>query len=48
MWMMKDLGYMFQWFYQSGYGAYIPALKEICPELQTFESWLESREWLRD
>jgi nucleoside-diphosphate-sugar epimerase len=42
MWMSKDFGYMFQWFYDSGFGADIPALKKIRPEMQTFESWLES------
>lgn len=42
LWMMKDLGCMFQWFYNSGYGADIPSLKKIHPELQTFESWLEN------
>ncbi|KAJ5245949.1 hypothetical protein N7468_000932 [Penicillium chermesinum] len=40
MWMMNELGYMFQWFYDSGFGADITALKEIRPDLQTFESWL--------
>lgn len=41
-WMMKDLGLMFQWFYDSGYGADIEALRKIRPELQNFESWLEN------
>lgn len=38
--MMKDLGYMFQWFYDVGYGADISALKEINPNLKDFKTWL--------
>lgn len=39
--MMKDLGYMFQWFYDVGYGADIPALKKMNPNLKDFKTWLE-------
>jgi hypothetical protein len=39
--MMKDFGYMFQWFYDVGYGANIPELKKIHPELKDFNTWLE-------
>jgi nucleoside-diphosphate-sugar epimerase len=42
MWMLNEFGYMFQWFYDSGFRADIPALKKTRPELQNFESWLES------
>ncbi|CAI7678044.1 unnamed protein product [Penicillium pancosmium] len=38
--MMKDLGYMFQWFYDVGYGADISALKEMNPKLKDFKTWL--------
>ncbi|KAJ5111250.1 hypothetical protein N7532_001785 [Penicillium argentinense] len=41
MWMMKDFGYMMQWFYDVGYGADIAAMREIHPGLKTFEEWLE-------
>lgn len=41
LWMMKDLGYMFQWFYDVGYGANIAALKETHPGLKDFKTWLE-------
>ncbi|OKL64440.1 hypothetical protein UA08_00192 [Talaromyces atroroseus] len=41
MWMMKDLGYMFQWFYDSGYKADIPALKKIKPDLKDFKTGLK-------
>lgn len=39
--MMKDLGSMFQWFYDVGYGANIPELRKIHPELKDFTTWLE-------
>ncbi|OOF90557.1 hypothetical protein ASPCADRAFT_519191 [Aspergillus carbonarius ITEM 5010] len=42
MWMMKDLGYMFQWFHDSGYDADIPALKRVHPGLKDFNAWLET------
>lgn len=41
LWMKKDLGYMFQWFYDSGYGADVGALKKLHPGLKDFSSWLE-------
>ncbi|KAJ5646998.1 hypothetical protein N7490_003370 [Penicillium lividum] len=42
LWMMKDLGYMFQWFYDTGYGADISTLKKMHPALKDFEMWLET------
>ncbi|KAJ5923745.1 hypothetical protein N7454_008990 [Penicillium verhagenii] len=45
-WMMKDFGDMFQWFYDSGYGADISTLKEIHPGLKDFETWLETESGL--
>ncbi|PYI08855.1 nucleoside-diphosphate-sugar epimerase family protein [Aspergillus sclerotiicarbonarius CBS 121057] len=42
MWIMKDLGYMFQWFHDSGYDADIPALKRVHPGLKDFGAWLET------
>lgn len=39
--MMKDLGYMFQWFYDVGYGANIAELRKVHPELKDFGTWLE-------
>ncbi|KAJ5614102.1 hypothetical protein N7528_007756 [Penicillium herquei] len=38
---MKDMGYMFKWFHDSGYKANIPELKKINPELKDFGTWLE-------
>ncbi|CAN9241217.1 unnamed protein product [Alternaria alternata] len=39
--MVKELGYMFQWFRDVGYGADIPSLKERNPELKDFKTWLD-------
>ncbi|KAK6363483.1 hypothetical protein TWF730_000915 [Orbilia blumenaviensis] len=40
--MVKDFGYMFKWFNDVGYGADIPALKKVNPELKDFATWLET------
>lgn len=37
---MKDMGYMFKWFHDEGYGADIQKLREINPEMKTFDTWL--------
>lgn len=42
MWMVKDVGYMFQWFREVGYAADIAALREMHPGLLDFEGWLET------
>ncbi|KAJ5760223.1 nmrA-like family protein [Penicillium odoratum] len=42
MWMMKDFGYMFQWFYDSGYNADIQALRKVHPGLKDFSTWLDT------
>jgi uncharacterized protein YbjT (DUF2867 family) len=39
--LMKDVGYMFQWFHDEGYKADIAELKQIHPELKDFGTWLE-------
>lgn len=39
--MMKDLGSMFQWFHDVGYGADITELRKVHPELKDFRTWLE-------
>ncbi|OAL23559.1 hypothetical protein AYO20_11004 [Fonsecaea nubica] len=41
-WMVKDLGLMFRWFHDVGYGADIAALKQINPGLKDFRTWLET------
>jgi uncharacterized protein YbjT (DUF2867 family) len=46
MWAIQDVGKMFAWFGTDGYGADIPALKAMEPNLQNFETWLrESSKW---
>ncbi|XDG05702.1 hypothetical protein ABKA04_005317 [Annulohypoxylon sp. FPYF3050] len=40
-WMVKELGYMFRWFHQVGYGADIPSLRKINPDLKDFGTWLD-------
>ncbi|KAJ5699500.1 hypothetical protein N7536_002513 [Penicillium majusculum] len=37
---MKDMGYMFKWFHDEGYGADIQKLRKINPEMKTFDTWL--------
>lgn len=38
--MVKEMGYMFKWFRDVGYGADIQHLKTLNPELKNFENWL--------
>jgi len=46
LWAMGDLGAMFKFFEEEGYGADIPALSGEEPSLQEFETWLtESSQW---
>ncbi|KAH8698750.1 nucleoside-diphosphate-sugar epimerase family protein [Talaromyces proteolyticus] len=42
LWFMKDLGLMFKWFHDVGYGADIGKLKKMHPELKDFATWLKS------
>lgn len=45
VWLMlagvKELGVMFKWFRDVGYGANIPVLKRLNPRLKNFEDWLK-------
>ncbi len=41
MMMVKDMRYMFKWFGDVGYGADIPTLRQVNPELRDFATWLE-------
>jgi nucleoside-diphosphate-sugar epimerase len=40
--MTKDMGYMFKWFHDEGYGADIAELRRIHPGLKDFGTWLET------
>jgi uncharacterized protein YbjT (DUF2867 family) len=39
--MVKDLGLMFKWFGEVGYGANVEASRRIHPGLKNFKTWLE-------
>lgn len=41
-WMVKELGYMFKWFREVGYGADILSLKTLNPGLKDFKTWLDT------
>lgn len=42
LWLIKDVGYMFKWFLDEGYGADIAELKKLNPGLLDFGKWLET------
>ncbi|KAJ6083719.1 hypothetical protein N7467_007854 [Penicillium canescens] len=46
VWLMmatvKEIGVMFKWFHDEGYGADIPALKDLNPGLKDFGTWLKT------
>jgi uncharacterized protein YbjT (DUF2867 family) len=42
MWMVKDVGVMFQWFHDEGYKADITELRKLHPGLKDFGMWLEA------
>lgn len=41
-WMIKEIGYMFRFFRNTGYQADIEALRKELPELKTWKTWLET------
>ncbi|KAF9240135.1 hypothetical protein DTO013E5_8297 [Penicillium roqueforti] len=45
VWLMlsivREMGAMFKWFHDEGFGADIPALKKLHPGLKTFGDWLK-------
>ncbi|KAL4956727.1 hypothetical protein BDW69DRAFT_157899 [Aspergillus filifer] len=41
MWFVPDMGLMFKFFHDEGFGVDIPALKRVHPGLKDFRSWLE-------
>lgn len=40
--MVKDMGYMFKWFHDEGFGADIEQVRKIHPGLKNFGTWLET------
>lgn len=51
VWLMmravKELGVMFQWFHDEGYGADVAALRKMNPGLKDFGMWLETESAFR-
>lgn len=47
MFMVKELGTMFKWFADTGYGADILSLRKEVPELQDFGTWLRESSGFR-
>lgn len=43
LWMVKEMGLMFKWFHDEGYGANIAELKKTHPGLLDFPTWLEKK-----
>ncbi|PSN67027.1 NAD(P)-binding protein [Corynespora cassiicola Philippines] len=41
-WLVKEMGYMFKWFGDVGYGADVQNLKKTNPGLKGFRTWLET------
>ncbi|PWY63066.1 hypothetical protein BO83DRAFT_457004 [Aspergillus eucalypticola CBS 122712] len=46
--MMKDMGYIFQWYRKEGYRADIPRLRETYPKMMDFATWLKKELDSRD
>ncbi|OJJ95116.1 hypothetical protein ASPACDRAFT_1883731 [Aspergillus aculeatus ATCC 16872] len=47
MMAVKELGVMFKWFHDEGYGAEINALRKLNPDLKDFGTWLETESGFR-
>jgi uncharacterized protein YbjT (DUF2867 family) len=48
-WMSKELGYMFDWFREKGFGADIEQCKSMNPGMKGFETWLQTESsWKKD
>lgn len=41
-WMVKDMGYMFNWIYNPGFGVDVQAVRKRYPFMQDFKTWLET------
>lgn len=46
-WMVKDLGSMFRWFRDVGYGGNVDELRKLHPELKDFATWLREESQFR-
>jgi hypothetical protein len=41
-WMSKELGYMFDWFREVGFGADVEECKRLNPDMKGFGTWLDT------
>jgi uncharacterized protein YbjT (DUF2867 family) len=41
-WMVKELGIMYRWFSEEGFGVDIASLRQVHPGLKDFETWLRT------
>jgi uncharacterized protein YbjT (DUF2867 family) len=41
-WMVKELGTMYRWFAEEGYGVDIAQVQRVNPEMKNFRAWLET------
>jgi len=41
--LSKDLGLMYKWFHDHGYGADVEEVRRMKPDLKDFATWLERR-----
>jgi len=47
LWMMKDLGLMFKFFKDEGFGSDVKGLKKRFPRMKSFGDWLDTTEWVK-
>jgi uncharacterized protein YbjT (DUF2867 family) len=48
MYFVKELGNMFAWFHEQGFGANVQELRKMHPEMKDFQSWLEHEsQWMK-
>ena len=43
LWAIKDLGLMFKWFQEEGFGADVAACRKMQPGLLGFGDWIETK-----
>ena len=47
LWAMKDLGLMFKFFKEEGFGADLESLRKRFPEMTEWGTWLEKSKWTK-
>lgn len=46
LWGSKEMGVMFKWFDEEGYGADMQAVKKEHPQLRSLGDWIDEQDWL--